>query len=126
MVKKGQYYIIEATLAGIALMAVISYAIYFGNLRYETSDEYILNNYCEDSLQVLIKRNLLQNDADSINELNMLIPDSIVYCLRIGNESVNDYGCSKLKDRIIVCKSIYNYMDINGTYYVEEVRLLLS
>ncbi|UCD03571.1 MAG: hypothetical protein JSW73_03465 [Candidatus Woesearchaeota archaeon] len=125
MVKKAQFYIIEATLAGVVLIVVISSIIYSGNLGYTSSDDYLLNNYCEDSLQVLTKRDLLQDNTESLSELDTLLPNNIIYCLRIDNQNINNYGCSKLKDRVLICKSIYTYID-DGNYTAVEVQLLLS
>lgn len=125
MVKKAQFYIIEATLAGLILIVIIGSIIYSGSLQYTPSSDYLLSNYCEDSLQVLVKRELLQNDTAAINELKDILPDNVIYCLRIDNNSVNDYGCSKLKYRTILCKTIYSYI-YNGSYIVNEVQLLLS
>lgn len=122
---KGQFFIIEATIAGIALIIIVSLVIFFGTTQQYSFKEKIMNNYCEDSLSVLINKNLLENSTDSVEELNKLIPKNIIYCLKIDNQEITPYSCSKIKDNIMVCKAIYSYLD-NGIYYAKEVQLLLS
>lgn len=125
MVRKGQFYIIEATLAGVALILLLGSLFYLGIPEYKSSSTMPLENYCEDSLQVLIKKNLLKNESLALKELESTLPSNVRGCLILDKERVNPEICSKLSGERIGCSSIYTYLD-NGKYKAEEVRLILS
>lgn len=120
---KGQYFVIEAIIAGIILIAVISSVFFFGTTKTDTEYVSILDNYCQDSLQMLIKQDLLKNQGEAINELNKLIPGSLTYCLRINDVEINRQ-CSKLRKNAISCRGLYAYYTYE--YVISEVQLSLS
>lgn len=120
---KAQYYVIESILVGILLLGVIGSIFYFGTVKSEADDVSILDNYCQDSLQMVIKQELIGNDLVSINELNNLIPSSLRYCLRIDGVEINR-NCDKVKGDVVTCRGLYASYSPN--YTVKEVVLSLS